>query len=305
MARRESWIRSTSFDMKRRTICFCALLAGCGGAGGRVTGTGGSDGAPFMPDDAAVSDTSVPDKSSATFLPGEKLETLPTRPSVTISFAFARPAHPTAAVILLAGSDGVLALSSSGIGSAADNFVVRTRQQYLDAGFMTAVPDVPSDHPSGLGNGYRTGDAEAEDLQPVIAWLRARAKVPVWLVGTSRGTISAANVAARLGIDGPDGIVLTSSISTGPNATLYDIALAKITAPTLFVHNKEDACPASPFANVAMLRTAFTSVMQTGFQPFDGGTTPVSEPCGPLSYHGYYGLDDKVVPAIVQFISAH
>ena len=221
-----------------------------------------------------------------------------------MSFAYAAPAQPLATVILFAGSDGLLKLSKDGIGASADNFVVRTRQQYFAAGFATALVDVPSDHSSGLGNAYRTGSAEADDIAPVIAWLRARSPAPLWLVGTSRDTISAANVGARLGHDGPDGLILTSSITTGPNATLYEVALKVITVPTLFVHHKEDACPASPFAGVAALRAAFTGVTRSGFNPFDGGGTPESDPCGAISYHGYVGLDGDVVDSIVKFMTA-
>ncbi len=38
----------------------------------------------------------------------------------------------------------------------------------------------------------------AEDIGKVIADVRERTKLPVWLVGTSRGAISAANAASRL-----------------------------------------------------------------------------------------------------------
>jgi hypothetical protein len=50
----------------------------------------------------------------------------------------------------------------------------------------------------------------------VIAWLKQQAPVPVWLVGTSRGTQSAAYIAteATPAQGGPDGIVLTSTILT-------------------------------------------------------------------------------------------
>jgi acetyl esterase/lipase len=55
------------------------------------------------------------------------------------------------------------------------------------------------------------------DLKAVIAWLRANTKAPVWLVGTSRGTQSAAYAATRLaGPDAPDGIVLSATILSDP-----------------------------------------------------------------------------------------
>jgi hypothetical protein len=49
-------------------------------------------------------------------------------PSVTVPLLFYAPAHPTAAVILFAGSNGLLELSSQGVGKGATNFVVRTRR---------------------------------------------------------------------------------------------------------------------------------------------------------------------------------
>jgi hypothetical protein len=56
----------------------------------------------------------------------------------------------------------------------------------------------------------------AQDLGKVIADVRTRVGGPVWLVGTSRGTISAANAASRLtGPAAPDGIVLTSALMVG------------------------------------------------------------------------------------------
>ena len=41
--------------------------------------------------------------------------------------------------------------------------------------------------------------AQAIDTAAVVAYLRSRAPVPVWLIGTSNGTISAANAGCGLG----------------------------------------------------------------------------------------------------------
>ncbi len=65
--------------------------------------------------------------------------------------------------------------------------------------------EVPSDHKTGYGYGaFRASQEHAQDIAGVIVALRREASVPVWVVGTSMGTISAANVAARLGEGGPD-----------------------------------------------------------------------------------------------------
>jgi len=79
---------------------------------------------------------------------------------------------------------------------------------------MVVVVDAPSDrqNPPDL-SGFRGTPEHITDLKAVIAWLRKQADVPVWLVGTSCGTESAAFAATSLtGHDGPDGLVLTSTI---------------------------------------------------------------------------------------------
>jgi hypothetical protein len=37
----------------------------------------------------------------------------------------------------------------------------------------------------------------------------------------------------------------------------------------------------------------------------DGGQETGSDKCGALTYHGYYTIDDVVVPAIVSFVAGH
>jgi hypothetical protein len=224
---------------------------------------------------------------------------------VTVPFLFYAPDHPSAAVILFAGSNGLLKLSGKGVGKGASNFVVRTRRQYAAAGFCTALVDAPSDHPKGLGNGYRTGGTEANDIAPVIEYLRQHCpNAPIWLVGTSRGTISAANVSARL--NGIAGIISTSSISVDPNgsmATLYDVSLGAIDVPVQFMHHHQDGCPASPYGGVPNLMRHFRNAAVKVLSPVSATIADVSgSPCGPVSYHGYWQLDGDVVPAIIQFI---
>jgi hypothetical protein len=176
--------------------------------------------------DAGEGGSATPDggfPASVSYGSNESLVTIPsTRTGVTLGFDLVVPSStPTRIVVLMAGGNGLLSLSPGGIGAAANNFVVRTREDYASAGFAAAVPDAPSDHPQGLDD-FRATAGHAQDLGAILAWLRAKwPGVKVFVVGTSRGTISTANVASRLaGAGAPDGIVLTSSITTIPsNAT--------------------------------------------------------------------------------------
>ena len=120
-----------------------------------------------------------------------ELVSLPTRAGVTQDFILVQPTAgaPKAAVILFAGGGGALRLASSGAATKNGNFLVRSRNLFADAGLLVAVPDTPSDHGSGYGKLFRSSDEHASDIAAVIAYLRAKALVPVWLVGTSLGTL--------------------------------------------------------------------------------------------------------------------
>jgi hypothetical protein len=170
-----------------------------------------------------------------------------------------------------------------------------------------AVVDVPSDHPSGLG-GFRSSAEHATDIGFVIAYLRQKAPVPVWLVGTSRGTISAANAAARLKTGGADGLVMTSSIispSARESSVRSAVDVSAIAIPTLFVHNRDDACPVCQFGGVAGLMDAFDHVPKKELIAVSGGAPPRGDPCEAMSRHGYIGIEDQVVTAIGAWIKGH
>src|SRR5262249_10254727 len=71
----------------------------------------------------------------------------------------------------------------------ASNFLVRTRSKFAAHDLMVAVMDAPSDHQDELNPHFRM----SREHSAVTKHLRGRANVPVWLVGTSMGTFSAAN----------------------------------------------------------------------------------------------------------------
>jgi pimeloyl-ACP methyl ester carboxylesterase len=236
----------------------------------------------------------------------ETLIQLPTRPGVTQPFwLLTPPGPPVASVILFTGGNGILgSMHRRALNSR--NFLIRTRGDYAAAGFLVASVDAPSDHPEGM-DGFRSSREHAEDIAAVIAYLRQKASVPVWLIGTSMGTISAANAAARLKSGGPDGLVLTSSIVAAGriSAAIGDrVDLGAIAVPTLVVHNREDACPVCPFSAVPGLLAALTRAPRKALIAVNGGSPPQSAPCQPLARHGYFGIEDEVVADIVRWIEA-
>jgi hypothetical protein len=235
---------------------------------------------------------------------GEELVRLPTRSGVTLPFWVLTPqGAPVASVILLPGGNGLLFSARNPLPTSR-NFLIRTRDKFAAAGFLVASVDGPSDHPEGLGS-FRSTAEHAQDIAAVIAYLRQKAPVPVWLIGTSTSTISVANAATRLKTGGPDGLVFTSSIVASTrqmSAIQGSFDLGAVALPTLFVHNKEDACQATPFGAVPSLMARFTSTPRKQLIAVSGGSPPQSDPCEALSRHGYFGIEDGVVTAIAEWI---
>lgn len=234
---------------------------------------------------------------------------LPTRPGVTQRFLYLAPADgaPRASAILFAGGHGGLLLDDAGRPAwGRGNFLVRTRERFVARGIAVAVIDAPSDRRAEpfLG-GFRQTREHATDVAAVIAWLRAQAPVPVWLVGTSRGTQSAAAVALALaGRGGPDGVVLTSSIfvdSRGRPVTA--MAVERFAIPVLVVHHRDDGCKATPYAMAPPLVARLGAAPRKALVTIDGGVD-VGDPCEAQGHHGFAGVEDRAVGAIADFVLA-
>jgi pimeloyl-ACP methyl ester carboxylesterase len=242
----------------------------------------------------------------------ELLETIPTRPGVTQSFIYEAPDNPpTAAILLFPGGNGVIGLSGSEQAPtlrAGGNFLVRSRHLFVHRGLLTLTLDVPSDETGGILSGFRVGADHAQDIAAVISWLRQKTNVPVWLVGTSQGTVSAAALAARLGI-GIDGLVLTSSVieenkGQDPAAPMgvLSVPLSTIKVPALLLAHDDDQCPVSPPSGAQSIADKLTASPRVVIKKLSGGKPPKSSVCEAFAQHGYYGIEDQAVDAIADFI---
>ena len=238
-------------------------------------------------------------------LAAEQLVQLDTRPGVTQRLLLLEPAgKPVASLILFTGGDGVLRLGDDGrLGAGAGNFLVRTRQLWVEQGFQVAVVDAPSDHPDSISRGdFRSSAEHAQDMAVVIDTLRQRADVPVWLVGTSRGTTSAAAVAIRLH-DKVGGVVLTSTINHD-RGNVAAMALEQLTQPVLVVQHRHDQCKETLYQNVQAVMDGLHAASATELMLFDGGQDK-GDPCQPWAAHGYNGIETEVVGKIASWIRQH
>ena len=257
-----------------------------------------------------------------------KLIKIKTRPGVTQKFILTKPENPVASVILFAGGHGHLKLKSffgkPSVNWGSNIFVVRTREDFAKQGLIVALVDAPSDKKSG-GQGpkgglntmsknnemFRMSNEHAQDIKAVISYLKNEANIPVWLVGTSFGTFSAANGAIRIR-GGIDGLVLTSTMSRG-HATwttkiqkgVLAMGLDKIIVPSLIVSHKGDKCFATPASDAPKIKEAIVNSPKVETMYFTGGKRAIENECWGLSAHGFYGIEKQVVSSIVDFIKAN
>jgi dienelactone hydrolase len=201
---------------------------------------------------------------------------------------------PKASLILFPGGGGVVV-------QVRNNFLLRVAPQFVAQGMTVAVIDTPSDHPSGMGAQARTTTEHVTDIAAVVAMLKTRSPAPIWVIGTSRGSISAANAAASIGPPRIAGVVLTSSVWQGGMA---GVALDHIKVPVLVVHNRDDGCRESPFSDTEGMMGRMRQATAKELVAVSGGTLR-SGPCDALSPHGYFGIEDQVMQAIIAWIKTH
>ena len=247
--------------------------------------------------------------------------TLKTHGNTTMRYALAQPKSDAVrgqkvVLILLPGGGGHVNLDDKGCPHAlVGNSLVRSIPLFNGLGFVTALVDAPSDHSGDDGlAGFRLAPDHAEDLGKAIADVRARTQGQVWVVGTSRGSISAVNAATRLsGMAAPDGVVLTSALMVGSDSrvrpwlyqTVFEAGLEDIKVPVLVVGHAADKCLRSP-ARLMERITARTSgareqvVTVTGGPGYDGAVS--IDACVGKSPHGYADQEAEVATGIARFI---
>jgi hypothetical protein len=201
-----------------------------------------------------------------------------------------------------------------------NNQLVRTRAKYAEAGFVTLVPDLAPDlkvGPNGVVTNYRVGEPHALDIGAMVVHLRSSDKLPVIVIGTSRGSISAANAVARAPsiiedgrrISGrPQAIVVTSAFLISHDGDLSVKSAAnddadKLARPMLVVAHADDGCAATtPYDIPQFMQWYQSNGRPLSVEILRGGGPFSGDPCEALAPHGFVGLDNAVVLTIATWI---
>lgn len=241
----------------------------------------------------------------------QEVVTIPTREGVTQSYFLARaPKSQQAVAVLFPGDVGLIHLRKEGgqIKFHQGNFVVRARAEFVKRGVMAAVIDAPSDRQSGpfstgMSDDFRFSEKLSTDIAAVLADRHKRFPgVPMFLIGTSRGTVSAAPLAVKFSQQ-ISGVVLTSTCfrqtgtqttNAGPCLSGFDFRTIKI--PLLFMHHLSDGCIITPYEDATRLSKDYPLITVSG------GLPPKSDECEPFSAHGFYGRESATIEEIVNWM---
>ena len=198
--------------------------------------------------------------------------------AVDVGGAFAlltKPADAKGSVILIPGGDGIMGIEASGrFSKLGGNQLVRSRKAYATYGLASL-----------------TVDHEVK-IPDAIAYMRKIAS-PVVVVATSRGSLRVPGALAAK----PDGLVLTSAFLDQVRSSARRGALP----PTLVVHHRRDGCHHTPPAAVAPFKAWGGEKITVEWM--EGGSDS-GDPCQARGYHGFNGLDDRVVEVVAKFVTA-
>ena len=226
-----------------------------------------------------------------------------TRPNVRVPlFAVWNP-QATATIVLFSGGAGGYGKRNPDGWPGGQNFLIRTGKLWASYPFNVVMVGRPTDGIDLHDDMVRIGDLHAADNVAVFTAVKAKSALPLWVVGTSMGTISAAAAAIRDTSGQVAGVVLTSSV-TGykkPGAvTRQD--LGKIRVPTLVVHHARDGCRLCTPYEAKTIPAALTHAPVKVFLLVTEGGGESGDVCEALHFHGYIGAEASVVDQIAHWV---
>jgi len=213
------------------------------------------------------------------------------------------PPHPRGTLIMLPGGAGDIGIMPDGSLKHPHNFLVRTKSQWLKRGYAVLIPDtVQGRNLRGLRSSPGYGRIVGELVKFAHNWTKG----PVFLIGTSQGTIAAMNGATRAKPGSIAGVVLTEAVTVrgGSHETVFDAQPEKVRVPVLIIANDKDRCRVTPPGNAGKIRAALTTSPDVQIVRISGGADKDGKSCGSLSPHGYYGAEAEVIGKIASWLDA-
>lgn len=214
------------------------------------------------------------------------------------------PRHARGTIVMLPGGAGDVGVERDGDIRHGENFVVRTRAMWTARGYAVLIPDAID---RANLRGMRSSPQYAALIGDLVGFAHRKATGPVFLLGTSQGSIAAMNGAAHATPGSIAGIVLTESVSVmgGSHETVFSADPQLVRVPALVVANRDDRCSVAPPGAAQRIAASMSASRDVHVLMVSGGTTRSANDCGSLSPHGYFGIEAQVVDMTVRWMNAH
>jgi len=207
--------------------------------------------------------------------------------------------HALATLILLPGGEASPGKIIDGKPSSG-NFLARSREYFFAENFNVVVIFRASDL-AKLDYSYRVREHVAE-IAKVINFSKEKFQKPIWLVGTSRGTVSGTAAAIALGDTAVQGLVLASSVTNNKFGAINTQSIGELKIPVLVVHHKYDACKICDPFQASRITSGLTSAPVKKFVMIEGGANPEGDPCAAKHWHGFINYEKETVKLISDWI---
>lgn len=234
---------------------------------------------------------------------GKMIRLASARPGVDIPIYVRGTPDASATVVLLPGGAGGIGKLNDAGWPRSNNFLIRTAPIFLSSAFNVVEMAKPTDVDS-LEYAFRVSKEHVDDIKRVLQYAKEKYGMPAWLVGTSRGTISATAAAIALRDDGLiGGLVLTSSVTSYKKTGAVPAQdLDRINVPVLVMHHEKDSCPiCQPFEASRIIKGLKNAPVKKLIM-VNNGSGATGDPCEALHYHGYIGMEAEAVEVIANWI---
>ena len=226
---------------------------------------------------------------------------VPTRDGVATTLFWETAPDAKATVFLFPGGGGGFGKFEDGKATGG-NVLVRSAPYFLANGFNVAIFGRPNDMDE-LGWTERTEPKHMTDAAKVLEFVKQKSGLPVWIVGTSRGTVSATAMAINVHDPAIAGLVLTSSVvrfATPGAVPRQD--LKAITLPVLVYHHAKDACKHCQASEAPYIIKGLSNAPVKKLMVVDGGANPTGDECAGQHWHGFIGMEREAINQIADWI---
>lgn len=245
--------------------------------------------------------SSIVEAATATTGSAERVVDLPLGTGGKQRVLYLAPPSPRAIIVMFPGGAGDVGLGADGVVRHDDNFVIRTRSLWVARGYAVVIPDTID---RANLRGIRSSTKYASVVGKLVRFARAQSAGPVFLLGTSQGSIAAASGSSHAEPGTLAGLILTESVSRlgASHETVFDAGLEDIRIPTLIVANRDDRCEVATPQDAPKIAAAMTRSPDVSIVEVEGGANVSGRDCGSRKPHGYYGIEAQVVETIDDWI---